>query len=70
MCYNIQVSHSSCGDLLDYLMACKYMSWSLKIRWSWANQGISLIDHIHLGAYKLIELDIYAMLFAIRWLNG
>jgi hypothetical protein len=34
MCYNIQVSHSSCGDLLDYLMACKYMSWSLQIGWS------------------------------------
>ena len=43
MCYNIQVSHSSCGDLLDYLMACNYMSWSLQIRWSWTNQGISLL---------------------------
>ena len=24
------------------------------------HKGISLVDHIHLGAYKLIELDIYA----------
>ena len=58
------------GDLLDYLMACKDMSWSLIIGWSWANQGISLADLIHLGAYELIELDIYTMLLAIRCLNG
>ena len=70
MCYNIQVSYSSCGDLLDYLMACKYLSWSLLIGWSWANQGISLVDHLNLGAYELIELDKYAMLLAMRWLNG
>jgi hypothetical protein len=42
----------------------------LAIGWSWANQGISLVDHFHLGAYKLIELDIYAMLPGIRCLNG
>ena len=27
---------------------------------SWANQGIFLVDLIHLGAYELIELDKYA----------
>ena len=56
--------------LLDYLMACKYLSWSLLIGWSWANQGISLVDHLNLGAYELIELDKYAILLAIRYLNG
>ena len=35
-------------------------------RWSWANQGISVVDLIHLGAYELIELDKYAMLLAMR----
>ena len=23
-------------------------------------KGISLVDHIHLGAYEMLELDIYA----------
>ena len=60
MCYNIQVSNSSCGDLLDYLMACKYESWSLLIGWSCASQGLFLVDLIHLGAYELVEMEIYA----------
>ena len=66
-CYN-----SSCGDSLIYLMACIYMSWSLLIGWSWANQGISLADLIHLGAYELIELDIYTFVACyemIEWIN-
>ena len=53
-----------------YLMAYKNLSWSLLIGWSWANQGISLVDHLNLGAYELIELDKYAMLLAMRCLNG
>ena len=32
------------GDLLEYLMAYKYLSWSLLVGWSWASQGISLVD--------------------------
>ena len=48
----------------------KYLSWNLLIGWSWANQGISLIDHCIWGAYELIELDKYAMLLAMIWLNG
>ena len=66
-CYN-----SSCGDLLDYLMACKYESWTLLVGWSWANQGISLVDLIHLGAYELMELDIYTFVACyemIEWIN-
>ena len=47
---NIQVSYSSCGDLFDYLMACKkYLSWNLLVGWSWANQGISLVDQSLFG---------------------
>ena len=56
-------------DLLDYLVACKWLSWSLLIGWSWANQGIFFVDLIHLGTYELIELDIH-MLLAISGLNG
>jgi hypothetical protein len=41
-------------------MACKDMSWSLLIGWSWAKQGIYLVDLNYLGTYELIELDIYA----------
>jgi hypothetical protein len=33
-------------------------------------KGILLVDLIHLGAYELIELDKYAMLLAMRCLNG
>ena len=34
-------------------------------------KGISLVDHIHLGAYEMLELDIYMLvLLAIRCLNG
>jgi hypothetical protein len=44
-CYNIQVSWSSCGDLLSYLMTCKLFESMLAIGWSWDNQGISLVDH-------------------------
>ena len=54
-------------------MACKDMSWSLLIGWSWANQGISLADLIHLGAYELIELDIYAYVACyevFEWINA
>ena len=47
-------------DLLEILVACKYLSWSLLVGWSSANQGISLVDLIHLGAYELVELDKYA----------
>ena len=46
------------------------LSWSLLVGWSWANQDISLVDHFHLGAYELIELHKYAMLLAMRCLNG
>ena len=49
------------------------MSWSLLIGWSWANQGISLVYVIHLGAYELIELDIYAFVAGygmIEWIYG
>ena len=59
-------------DLLDYLMACKYESWSLLIGWSWANQSISLVNVIHLGAYELVELDKYAYVACyemIEWIN-
>ena len=60
--------------LLDYLMACKYESWSLLIGWSWTNQGISLVRLIYLGAYELVELDkcvyvaCYEMIEWIKWL--
>ena len=54
MCYNIQVQRSSCDGDWIYLMACIYMSWSLLIAWSWANQGISLVDHfiwVHMSCW-------------------
>ena len=46
-CYNIQVSYSSCWWFIGYiyLMACKNLSWSLQIDWSWSNRGISLVDY-------------------------
>jgi hypothetical protein len=40
--------------------------------WSWANQDIFLVDLIHLGAYQLIELDIYAYVACyamIEWIK-
>ena len=60
MCYNIQVLYSSCGDLLAIISGLQIFELKLAIGWSWSNQGISLVDLIHLGAYKMIELDIYA----------
>ena len=47
-------------DLLIYLMACKDMSWSLLIGWSWANQGISLVDHfiwVHMSWLNWINMQ-------------
>ena len=48
------------GDLLDITNGLQIFELKLASRWSWANQGIPFVDLIHLGAYKLIELDIYA----------
>jgi len=34
--------------------------------------GISLVDHIHLGAYEMLELDIYARVACykiIEWIK-
>jgi len=44
----------------------------LLVGWSWANQGISLCWSFYLGAYELIELDIYAYVACyemIEWIN-
>jgi hypothetical protein len=55
-------------DLLDILHGLQI--YELKLA-SWkvmSYQGISLVNLIHLGAYELIELDIYMhMLLAMRW---
>ena len=34
--------------------------WILAARLIMSYKGISLVDHIHLGAYEMLELDIYA----------
>ena len=32
-------------------------------------KGISLVDHIHLGAYEMLELDIYALVACYKMLE-
>jgi hypothetical protein len=45
-CYNIQVSFIKLWMIhWNHLMACKLFELKLAIGWSWANQGISLVDH-------------------------
>ena len=36
-------------------------SWILAARLIMRYKGISLVDHIYLGAYEMLELDIYAL---------
>ena len=69
MCYNIQVSYSSCGDLLTIIGGLQIFELKLGIGWSWANQGISLVDFIQLGAYELIELEKYAYVACYEWIE-
>ena len=60
------------GDLLDIIDGLQIFELKLASGWSWANQGISFVDLIHLGAYKLIELDIYAYVASyemIEWID-
>ena len=47
------------GELLDIFDGLQIFELKLASGWSWANQGIPFVDLIYLGAYKLIELDIY-----------
>jgi hypothetical protein len=36
--------------------------WSQAAKLIMSYKGISLVDHIHLGAYEMLELDIYALI--------
>jgi len=40
--------------------------WILAARLIMSYKGISLVDHIHLGAYKMLELDIYALVVCYK----
>ena len=55
-------------DLLAIIGGLQIIEWKLAIGWSWANQGIFLVDLIHLGVYKMFELDIH-MLLAIKMIE-
>ena len=57
------------GGFIGYIWRLANMWVEACYKWSWANQGISLVDLIHLGAYELIELENMHMLLAMRWLN-
>ena len=46
--------------------------WILAARLIMSYKGISLVDHIHLGAYEMFELNIYALVACykmIEWIK-
>jgi hypothetical protein len=62
----------SCGDLLGLYSGLQIFELKLANGLSWVNQGTFFVDLIHLGAYGLIELDIYAYIACykmIEWIN-
>jgi hypothetical protein len=53
-----------------YLMACKYLSWSLLKGWSCDNQGISLVDHfiwVHMSWLNWIYMQ--CCLLWVDWMD-
>jgi hypothetical protein len=57
--YNIQVSYSSCGDSLELFDGLQIIKLKLATN-DHELIKVSLVYLIYLGAYELIELDIYA----------